>query len=425
MSDEIAIKVENLVKTYKLYDSPVDRLKESLHPLRRKYHHDFHALNGVSFEIMKGQTVGVIGKNGSGKSTLLKVITGVLTPTSGTVTANGKISALLELGAGFNPDLTGIENVYFSGTLLGYSRQEMDDKLEEILSFADIGEFAHQPVKTYSTGMFVRLAFAVATIVDPEILIVDEALSVGDIRFQQKCYRKMRDFKDNGKTIVMVTHDMAAVKNFCDLAVWINDGTTHKVGNADEVVKSYTSFMAYSSEASRTQTGQSNAATADADILWDDVTGCASFGEGGAEIKRIALYTSDRSRKVTIVDGKQDLLLMLDVEVKQEIFSPIIGFILNDRYGNHIVGTNSYVLKEQIQPFQSGERVIVDFKFTLPALMNGDYVFTVAIAEGNQQNHVQHHWIHDAYLLQVASSYEGANLGCYVIPESAEVSVRS
>ena len=424
MSDEIAIKVENLVKTYKLYDSPVDRLKESLHPLRRKYHHDFHALNGVSFEIMKGQTVGIIGKNGSGKSTLLKVITGVLTPTSGTVIANGKISALLELGAGFNPDLTGIENVYFSGTLLGYSRQEMDDKLEEILSFADIGEFAHQPVKTYSTGMFVRLAFAVATIVDPEILIVDEALSVGDIRFQQKCYRKMRDFKDNGKTIVMVTHDMTAVKNFCDLAIWINEGAIHRVGTAEEVVKSYNSYMVYSSEARKSKTAKVNAVTPDASIIWDDVSGCASFGEGGAEIKRISLYTADESRKVTTVEGKEDLLLMLDVEVKQDIFSPIIGFILNDRYGNHIFGTNSYVLKDEIQPFQSGDRVIVDFRFTFPALMNGEYVFTVAIAEGNQQNHIQHHWIHDAYLLQVASSYEGANLGCYILPESAQVSIR-
>jgi len=187
MSNDIAIKAENLTKTYRLYDSNLDRLKESLHPLRRKYHHEFNALHDFNFEVKKGETVGIIGKNGSGKSTLLKIITGVLTPTSGSVTVNGRISALLELGAGFNPELTGIENVYFNGTLMGYSKEEMHAKLDDILGFADIGEFVRQPVKSYSSGMFVRLAFAVAINIDPDILIVDEALAVGDIFFQQKC----------------------------------------------------------------------------------------------------------------------------------------------------------------------------------------------------------------------------------------------
>ncbi len=427
-TEAAAIKVENLVKTYKLYDSPVDRLKESLHPLRRKYHRDFNALNGITLDIAKGQTVGIIGQNGSGKSTFLKIVTGVLAPTSGTVTVDGKISALLELGTGFNPDLSGIENVYFSGTLLGYSREEMTAKLDGILAFADIGDFAHQPVKTYSTGMFVRLAFAVATIVDPDILIVDEALSVGDIRFQQKCYRKMGDFKDDGKTIIMVTHDLAAVKKFCDSVIWINEGGIRKAGDAEEVVKSYVSYMAYNAEASAARPeaapSQALSSSPETGTQWDDVTGCSSFGEGGAEIKRVALYSADKSRKITTVEGREELLLMLDVQVKKDILAPIFGFILNDRYGNHIMGTNSYVLGSGVRPLNSGERIIVDLKFVLPALMNGEYIFAIAIAEGDQQNHIQHHWVHDACVLQVASTYEGAMINCFVVPEEAEVSIR-
>ncbi|HPH04166.1 MAG TPA: ABC transporter ATP-binding protein, partial [Spirochaetota bacterium] len=187
MLQDIAISVEHVSKVYRLYDKPVDRLKESLHPLRKKYHRDFHALDDVSFEVKKGETVGIIGQNGSGKSTLLKIITGVLTPSCGQVRVNGRVSALLELGTGFNPELTGIENVYFSGTVMGYTREEMDVRLDEILAFADIGEFVRQPVKTYSSGMFVRLAFAVAIKSNPEIMIVDEALAVGDMNFQAKC----------------------------------------------------------------------------------------------------------------------------------------------------------------------------------------------------------------------------------------------
>jgi len=243
MSDDIAIIVENLTKTYRLYNSNLDRLKESLHPLRKKYHHEFNALHNVSFEIIKGESVGIIGKNGSGKSTLLKLITGVLTPTSGTVTVNGKISALLELGSGFNPELTGIENVYFNGTLMGYSRDEMDARLDAILAFADIGEFVYQPVKSYSSGMFVRLAFAVAINVDPDILIVDEALSVGDIKFQRKCYSKIENFKDIGKTIIFVTHDTGSINNLCSKAMLLNNGELLAVDMPRVVTKKYVELI--------------------------------------------------------------------------------------------------------------------------------------------------------------------------------------
>lgn len=238
-SPDIAISVKNLTKIYKLYDSPQDRLKESLHPFRKKYHHDFYALNDISFEIKKGETVGIIGKNGSGKSTLLKLITGVLTPSSGSVTVNGKIAALLELGAGFNPELTGIENVYFNGTLMGYSKEEMDNMLEDILSFADIGDFANQQVKMYSSGMFARLAFSVSVNVDPEILIVDEALSVGDMHFQEKSITKMKKMVDNGKTILFVTHSLPVVRNFCRKGIWLDTGKVVINDDASYVCEKY------------------------------------------------------------------------------------------------------------------------------------------------------------------------------------------
>lgn len=239
MIDDIAIRVENLSKVYKLYDSPQDRLKESLHPRRKKYHRDFYALNEVSFEIKKGETAGIIGRNGCGKSTLLKIISGVLTPTSGTVTVQGKISALLELGAGFNPELSGIENVYFNGTLLGYSREEMHEKLDDILSFADIGQFVYQPVKSYSSGMFIRLAFAVAINVDPDILIVDEALSVGDEAFQRKCFSRILSFQNSGKTILFVSHGASTIIELCDKALLFDCGGLLLEGAPKPIVTRY------------------------------------------------------------------------------------------------------------------------------------------------------------------------------------------
>lgn len=243
MPDDLAINVENLSKVYKLYNSPVDRLKESLHPLRKTYHRDFYALNDVSFEIRKGESVGIIGKNGSGKSTLLKILTGVLTPTSGTVTVNGKVSALLELGAGFNPELSGVENVYFNGMLLGYNRSEMDERLDEILSFADIGDFVYQPVKTYSSGMFIRLAFAVAVNVDPDILIVDEALSVGDIRFQRKCFSKIERFQSDNKTILFVSHGLDTVNMLCETALLLDSGKIRHAGYSKKITRIFQIMM--------------------------------------------------------------------------------------------------------------------------------------------------------------------------------------
>lgn len=234
-----AIKVSHLTKVYKLYEKPIDRLKESLHPLKKKYHKDFYALNDVSFEIKKGETVGIIGKNGAGKSTLLKIITGVLTPSSGHVHVNGRIASLLELGAGFNPEYTGIENIYLQGTLMGYTHSEMESKIDEILAFADIGDFVHQPVKSYSSGMFARLAFAININVNPDILIVDEALAVGDMNFQAKCMSAMDKIREKGTTVLFVSHDIGSVKSLCSRGIYIKNGCLHYIGKASDVSEQY------------------------------------------------------------------------------------------------------------------------------------------------------------------------------------------
>ena len=255
---ENAIEIKDVTKIYRLYEQPIDRLKESLNIGKKQYHRDFYALSRISFSVEKGQTVGIIGTNGSGKSTILKIITGVLTPTSGEVMVNGKISALLELGAGFNMDYTGIENIYMNGTMMGFSRREMEDKLQDILDFADIGDFVYQPVKTYSSGMFVRLAFALAINVEPEILIVDEALSVGDVFFQSKCYRRMEEIRKNGTTIVMVTHDMGSIIKYCDKVILLNRGEFIAEGSAGKMVDMYKKILAGQMEALREEITRMN-----------------------------------------------------------------------------------------------------------------------------------------------------------------------
>ena len=242
MSD-IIIKVENLSKVYKLYDKPIDRMKEALSISKKKYSIDYYALKNVSFEIKKGETVGIIGTNGSGKSTLLKIITGVLTKTSGNIQVNGKISALLELGAGFNPEYTGLENIYLNGTMMGFSKEDIDNRVDSIIEFADIGDFLNQPIKTYSSGMFVRLAFSLSINVEPDILILDEALAVGDVKFQLKCFNKIDEFKKNGKTVVIVSHDIDSIRKFCDKVIWIENGEKKGYGDVREISSKYLEYL--------------------------------------------------------------------------------------------------------------------------------------------------------------------------------------
>ncbi|MBD8500993.1 ABC transporter ATP-binding protein [Paenibacillus arenosi] len=241
----VIIDIKNVVKIYKIYDNPVHRLKEALSIRKKKFYTEFKALNGISFQVNRGDALGILGKNGSGKSTLLKIITGVLTPTDGDIAVRGKVSAILELGAGFNPDYTGRENIMLNGTMMGFSEEEMKSRMQQIIEFADIGQFIDQPVKVYSSGMFARLAFAVSINVDPDILIVDEALAVGDIRFQTKCINKMKELKENGTTILFVSHATEQVKRFCNKAIWIKNGNVEASGESSEVVDLYEDYMKY------------------------------------------------------------------------------------------------------------------------------------------------------------------------------------
>jgi teichoic acid transport system ATP-binding protein len=351
--NNIAIKVSHLTKVYKLYDKPIDRLKESLHPLKKQYHKDFYALNDVNFEIKKGETVGIIGKNGAGKSTLLKIITGVLTPSSGHVHVNGRIASLLELGAGFNPEYTGIENIYLQGTLMGYSHSEMKEKIEDILVFADIGDFVHQPVKMYSSGMFARLAFAVAINVEPDILIVDEALSVGDARFQSKSIKKMEEIRDNGTTILFVSHATEQIKRFCTKAIWIENATVKLIGDPAIVTDKYIDNLVpkESINDSTAQTRQTN-----------------------GKLARIIDFSLNNSKIKTF----DSLEITLSYEVFDENLSDmLIGVAIFDNERNYIFGPNTYLDNYKIQT-ESGTHTL---KYLLPKiyLLSGKYFFDVGI----------------------------------------------
>ncbi|WCN38092.1 ABC transporter ATP-binding protein [Aneurinibacillus uraniidurans] len=375
-TDNVAIRVENLTKVYKLYDKPVDRLKESLHPLRKTYHQDFYALNKVSFEIKKGETVGIIGKNGSGKSTLLKIITGVLQPTLGTARVNGKISALLELGAGFNPEMTGIENIYLNGTIMGYTKEEMDEKLYDILAFADIGDFVYQLVKTYSSGMFARLAFAVAINVDPEILIVDEALSVGDVFFQQKCFNRLKELKEEGKTILFVSHDVVSVSTLCDKCLLISEGRLLSEGQPRKVINEYIRIIS-SDESKRTT--NSNIALMENEAKSEDV-GIEEYryGSGGAIIKGIKFFGSNDSE--SLVYTLDYFSIEVDVEFRESFMNPVIGFYIKNKRGVELYSGNTYYLNHNIGLVQEGEKVKVIFKQKM-VLSPDEYILSFGLSD--------------------------------------------
>lgn len=421
---EFAVSVKNLSKKYRRFNSVGDAMKEFIHPLRKRYHNEFWALKDVSFEIKKGECVGIIGRNGSGKSTLLQILCGIMQPTGGTVSINGRIAALLELGAGFHPMFTGRDNVYLNGALMGFKKDEMEEKFASIAEFADIGDFIEQPVMMYSSGMFVRLAFSVAIHVDPDILIIDEALAVGDMRFQQKCYRKISEFKDRGKTIILITHDMAAVKNFCSTAAWLNDGKIAVSGPPAEVIKSYTSYMHYDAETRRSAVSGTGGGKA-SEIDWDDVSGCPSFGEGGAVIKGVALYAKDPYRKIKAFGGGDWVVFYAEVEATQDIDSPIVGLTMDNSYGQKILGIGNWMLDKEIGPMKKGDTITVEFEMKLPLLKNGQYSFTVAIADGTQATHTQLHWVHDACVLEIINNNPQANMYYFAFSEGeANVNIK-
>ncbi|PKM47903.1 MAG: ABC transporter ATP-binding protein [Firmicutes bacterium HGW-Firmicutes-8] len=383
MDKDIAIKAENVSKVYKLYDKPLDRLKESINPFGKKYHKEFYALNDVSFEVKKGETVGIIGKNGSGKSTLLEIITGVLTPTSGTINVKGKVSALLELGAGFNPELTGIENIYLNGTIMGYSKDEIDKRLKNILSFADIGEFVYQPVKMYSSGMFVRLAFAVAVNVEPNILIVDEALAVGDGKFQLKCFERIKSLQEAGTTILIVSHDLQSIRQFCDFAFLIDKGVLLEIGAPNIIVNHYIRIL-FSSE----------------DIELPEVPNKKNENKVGStegnELKEYRYGTQDGiieyfevlnndlkpARAVTTCD---EVVMRMIVTAKKPIEKPIYAMTIKTIKGLEVYGTNSYFQAIPFNALKLGDSIEVTFRQRL-ALMPGNYYISFGFVELNSDN---------------------------------------
>ena len=340
--DEKAIEVCNVSKVYKLYDNPKERFKEALGLSSKKKYREHYALDNLSFCVNKGETVGIIGTNGSGKSTILKIITGVLNPTQGEVRVNGRISALLELGAGFNVEYTGLENIYLNGTMIGFSREEIDSKLDDILEFADIGEFVNQPVKTYSSGMFVRLAFAVAINIDPEILIVDEALSVGDVFFQAKCYHKFDEFKKQGKTILFVSHDLSSINKYCDRVVLLNDGVKVGEGPAPEMIDVYKKILVNQHDTGndKKHLGHSNKQT----LIWSEHLDLNPkrevYGNGLAEIIDFGVFDNKNNVTNAIMKGSV-FAIKMKVKFNAPIQEPIFAITIKDLKGTDITGTNT------------------------------------------------------------------------------------
>ncbi|HET6514623.1 MAG TPA: ABC transporter ATP-binding protein [Thermodesulfovibrionales bacterium] len=380
MASEIAISVNNVSKKYRLYDRPSHRLKEAFHPLRRKYHHDFWALNEVSFEIEKGETFGIIGRNGSGKSTLLQIICGILQPSEGSVVKNGKLSALLELGTGFNPEFTGRENVYMSGALLGMTSQEMDRRFQAISEFADIGEFIDQPIKTYSSGMQVRLAFAAAIHIDPDILVVDEALAVGDMFFQAKCMTKMKAMIEDGITLVFVSHDMASVKSLCKKAILLDNGKVICAGKPDQVVERYFSrkvegeqgIIDYEPSRGRSLgSAPDSSATFLPGLEFRKRADFQRIRNGKASFVNVQLLDGN-GREIVDVEYEQDLVLRMAVEVDRDLQMLAYGYHIRDRNGVDVVYSDSVIEGKSIRGAKRGGRYVVDWRFKA-ALMSGAY----------------------------------------------------
>ena len=423
MAEDIAISVNDVSKMYKLYDNPMDRLKESLGLSRKKKYKEHYALNHVSFQVHKGETVGIIGTNGSGKSTILKIITGVLSPTGGEVSVNGRISALLELGAGFNGEYSGLENVYLNGSMIGFSREEIDAKLQSILDFADIGEFIHRPVKTYSSGMFVRLAFAVAINIDPEILIVDEALSVGDVFFQAKCYRKFEEFKEMGKTILFVSHDLSSIGKYCDRVVLLNKGEKLAEGGAKEMVNLYRRVLVNQYDDADLEEGAENAEAGQDGQLTDGTAGenvsKKEHAGGGRAMKdslnlnpKVLEYGSklgeivdfairdDTGMITNVIEKGKEFSVQMKVRFQADVNDPIFAFTLKDLKGTEITGTNTMYEHTPVKPQKAGDVREITFKQIMP-LEAGEYMLCLGCTGYKDGDFTVFHRLYDVCNLTV------------------------
>ncbi|WP_045770582.1 ABC transporter ATP-binding protein [Xanthomonas albilineans] len=420
---DAAILVSDVTKCFQVYSQPQDRLKQAILPRLSRfigrpgsmYYREFWALKGINFEVRQGDTVGIIGRNGSGKSTLLQIICGTLQPTSGEVTVRGRVAALLELGAGFNPEFTGRENVYMSASILGLSRDQVDRKYDDIVAFADIGDFLEQPVKTYSSGMYVRLAFAVIAHVDADILVVDEALAVGDAIFVQKCMRFLRKFREKG-TLLFVSHDTSSVLNFCQSAVWLDRGRMRMHGAAQETCNAYIEYCSqevygdtvklHSRQVEKPMTTVPSLANVEKDLkveLFDNVANSNGWQSGVANIDSVVLC-NDQGEPFNSFAGGEHVLLRVRATVHKPLKSPLIGFFVKDRLGQSLFGEHTYTYVQPPMQVEAGTCLEASFRFTLPLLPNGEYSMTVSIADGDPYANTQHCWLHDAVLIRVASS---------------------
>jgi teichoic acid transport system ATP-binding protein len=408
MNDLLSIRVQNLGKVYKLFPSPFDRVKETFHPFRKKFHQRFQALSDISLEVRKGDTVGIIGRNGSGKSTLLQVICGILQPTTGTVWKNGRIAALLELGAGFNPEFSGRENVYLNGSILGLSRREMDECFGDILAFADIGEFIDQPVKTYSSGMYVRLAFAVAINVRPDILIVDEALSVGDTLFQAKCFAKFREFQQRGITIIFVTHSIDLITRYCDKVCLLDKGVLKAYGPPQDVIDRYNKLiLEYSHKASHVEPVYCNL---DKHRTPGREEGEGPFhlnpeenryGNGKATIDQVGIYSLD-GQPAQALKQMEEYEIRLAVVFHERIDSPVIAYIIKDVQGMEITGTNTLYHHVETGVCEAGERLTVSFVQRM-LLRGGGYILSAGCAGYDKGEYVVYERRYDVLPFEVAA----------------------
>ena len=432
-SNDIAIRVSNLSKCYQIYDTPRDRLKQFIMPRIRRvagkqqkqYFREFWALKDVSFEIKKGETVGIIGRNGSGKSTLLQMICGTLTPTSGSIQTNGRIAALLELGSGFNPEFTGRENVYMNAAVLGLSKEEIDTRFDDIVAFADIGDFIEQPVKAYSSGMMVRLAFSVIAHVDADILVVDEALSVGDAVFTQKCMRFIRKFQEHG-SLLFVSHDTSSVQNLCSSGIWLKNGKIEQAGTAKSVSEAYLQYTLqeiYGDESKLisiapaanggeacteetvpyTETLPAIDYVAIAAVL-NNTNVAKGWKTGQADIVSVSL-TRLQPGPEGVFEGGERVRMTVRAKAHEMLQSPILGFLVRDRLGQDLFGENtlSFTTRNPT-PIEAGKTFEGVFEFKLPMLPNGQYAVMASVADGDAYDNLQHHWMHDALIINVTSS---------------------
>lgn len=415
LENEVAIDVRDVRKIYKLYDKPRDRMKDAF-GLGNKQNYKLHyALNGVSMQIKKGETVGIIGTNGSGKSTILKIITGVLNATEGEVVVDGRISALLELGAGFNMEYNGIENVYLNGTMMGFSEKEIDEKLPAILEFADIGDYVYQPCKTYSSGMFVRLAFAVAINIEPEILIVDEALSVGDVFFQAKCYHKFEEFKKMGKTIIFVSHDLSSISKYCDRVYLLNKGNLLGEGSPKEMIDAYKRVLVGQYEI--VDKAENQELLNDAELQSAAISGGGKSGamnpamaqnpshlEYGTKQAEILEYylTDDAGVRTTAVIKGSTFTLHMKVRMNDDIPAPIFAFSYKNVQGTEITGTNSMIEKAFLDSVKKGEVKEVTFTQKM-SLQGGEYLLSLGVTGYNGDTFEVYHRLYDVLNVTVVS----------------------